>query len=181
MGKTQLAVVGGGPAGVSAAIEAVTTGVQVTLVDENPIDFSMMGLDIPLCFGQRMMPTLRDKGLMLQRVVSSNDLLKEAQDKGVELLLGTYVWGSFRDQENSFQLEKPALGLADEERSWLLEYDSLILAPGGRDLVLGFPGRELAGVMGANAVVSLLGLYQGLTAKRMVVLGSGELGLLAAC
>ncbi|MEE9248138.1 MAG: FAD-dependent oxidoreductase [Dehalococcoidia bacterium] len=181
MDKAQLVVVGGGQSGASAAIEAAKWGVQVCLVDENPLDFSMMGLDIPLYFGQRMMPTLRDKGLMLQRVVSSSDPLKEAQEAGVETVLGTCVWGSFRNQENSRQLEKPVLGLADEERSWLLEYDCLVLAPGARDLVLGFPGRDLVGVMGANAVASLLNLYQGLAAKRMVVLGSGDLGMLAAC
>ncbi|MEE9199584.1 MAG: FAD-dependent oxidoreductase, partial [Dehalococcoidia bacterium] len=91
MDRTQLAVVGGGPAGASAAIEAARAGLGVTLIDENPIGLAMMGLDIPLYFGQRMMPTIQDKGLMLQRVVSSSGLLKEAQEVGVEVLLGTYV------------------------------------------------------------------------------------------
>ncbi len=59
MDKTQLAVIGAGPAGASAAIEAARAGVQVTLIDENPIGFAMMGLDIPFLFGQRMTPILR--------------------------------------------------------------------------------------------------------------------------
>ncbi|MFQ5873412.1 MAG: NAD(P)/FAD-dependent oxidoreductase, partial [Dehalococcoidia bacterium] len=180
MDRAQLVVVGAGSAGVSAAIEAASLGIRVTLVDENPLDLSMMGLDIPLYFGQRMMPTVRDRGLMLQRMVSSNELLGVAQKRGVEVLLGTYVWGSFRNQENSRQIERPVLGLGDEERSWLLEYDRLILATGARDLVLGFPGRDLAGVMGASAALSLMNRYQALTSKRMVVLGSGELGMLTA-
>ncbi|MFQ5874594.1 MAG: FAD-dependent oxidoreductase [Dehalococcoidia bacterium] len=180
MDRTQVAVVGGGLAGTSAAIQAAEADLDVTLVDENPIDFSMMGLDVPFLFGQRMMPTLRDKGLMLQRVVSSSDLLATAQEIGVQALLGTYVWGSFRNEENSRQLERPVLGLADEDRSWLLEYDHLILAPGARDLVLGFPGQSLAGVMGANGASLLLSRYQALTAEKMVVLGSGALGLSSA-
>ncbi|MFQ5934544.1 MAG: FAD-dependent oxidoreductase, partial [Dehalococcoidia bacterium] len=135
MDETQLVVVGGGRAGASAAIEAAKAGLAVTLIDENPIDMFMTGLDIPLYFGQRMMPTVRDKGLMLQRVLSSNEMLSTAQEEGVEVLLGTYVWGSFRNQENSRQLQKPVLGLADGERSRLLEYDGLILATGARDLV----------------------------------------------
>lgn len=180
MESSQVVVVGAGPAGASAAIAAAEAGLGVTLIDENPIDMSMMGLDIPLFFGQRMMPTVRDKGLMLQRVVSSNELLQEAQEKGVEVLLGIYVWGSFRNQENSRQLDRPVLGLANEERSWLMEYDRLVLATGARDLVLGFPGRDLVGVMGANAVASLLNRYQAFTGKRMVVLGTGDLGLSTA-
>lgn len=180
MDKAQLVVVGGGVAGASAALEAVKLGVEVTLIDENPLDFSMMGLDIPLCFGQRMMPTVRDKGLMLQRVVDSNELLSEAQEAGVDVQLGTYVWGSFTNQEHSRQFETPVLGLADDERSWLLEYDNLILATGARDFVLAFPGRHLAGIMGANAVDSLINRYQALAATNMVVLGSGDLGLSTA-
>ncbi|MCH8089687.1 MAG: FAD-dependent oxidoreductase, partial [Chloroflexi bacterium] len=143
MESSQVVVVGAGPAGASAAIAAAEAALGVTLIDENPIDMSMMGLDIPLFFGQRMMPTVRDKGLMLQRVVSSNELLQGAQEKGVEVLLGIYVWGSFRNQENSRQIGTPVLGLADEEHSWLLEYDHLVLAPGARDLVMAFPGQDL--------------------------------------
>ena len=180
MDRAQLAVVGGGVAGTSAALEAARLGVEVTLIDENPLDFSMMALDIPLYFGQRMMTTVRDKGLMLQRIVQSNELLSSARDAGVDVQLGTYVWGSFVNQEHSRQFDAPILGLADDERSWLLEYDNMILATGARDLVFGFPGRHLAGVMGANAVDSLINRYQALTGTRMVILGSGDLGLTTA-
>ena len=180
MDRAQLVVVGGGISGASAAIEAARAGAQTVLIDENPISLSMMGMDIPYFYGQRMMPTVADRGLMLQRVVASNLPLSEAQEHGVDVQLGVSVWGSFRNQENSRQLENPVLGLADAERSCMLEYDQLILAPGARDLVLAFPGRDLVGVMGANAVASLVGQYQSLTARRLVVLGSGDLGLSTA-
>ena len=62
MDRAQLAVVGGGVAGTSAALEAARLGVEVTLIDENPLDFSMMALDIPLYFGQRMMTTVQRQG-----------------------------------------------------------------------------------------------------------------------
>src|SRR5437764_737973 len=47
-------------------------------------------------------------------------------------------------------------------------------------VVGGFPGWERAGVMGANALFSLLTRYRALAARRMVVLGSGSLGLRTA-
>ena len=180
MDRAELVVVGGGVAGASAAIEAARAGAQTVLLDENPISLPMMGMDIPYLYGQRMMPTVSDRGLMLQRVMAANRPLNEAQEHGVDVQPGVSVWGSFRNQENSRQLEGPVLGLADAERSWMLEYDRLILAPGARDLALAFPGRELVGVMGANAVASLVGRYQSLTARRLVVLGSGDLGLSTA-
>ena len=52
--RVPVVVVGAGSAGVAAAIEAARAGVEVLLIDENPIDNDMMAMDVPLYFGQRM-------------------------------------------------------------------------------------------------------------------------------
>ncbi len=177
MERLPLVVVGAGIAGTAAAIEAAKAGVRVTLIDENPIDMYMMARDAPQFFGQRLMPTLRNKALMLERVVSSNEALARAQDAGVDVRLGTYVWGAFRNIETSRLIDGSQLGLADEERSWVVGYDCLIVASGSRDLGMSFQGWNMAGAMGANGAHSLMTRYQALTSRRMVVLGSGDLGL----
>ena len=177
MSTEQVVVVGAGIAGVSAAIEAARLGLAVTLVDEHPLDLSTMAADTPYFFGPRLLPTLGDRGLMMERVVESGERLAEAEEAGVTVLLGTCVWGSFRPEENSRHLEGPCLGLADAERSWMVEYEHLILAPGARDLVLSFPGWELPGVLGARGAIALMTRYQALAGRRMVILGSGALGL----
>ena len=56
-----LVVVGAGAAGVAAAVEAARAGVEVLLVDEHPVDNDMMAMDVPLCFGQRMDATVRNR------------------------------------------------------------------------------------------------------------------------
>ena len=45
---------GAGPAGTAAAIAAAKAGLDVLLIDENPLDFDLMAMDVPLYFGQRM-------------------------------------------------------------------------------------------------------------------------------
>ena len=170
-------VVGAGVAGVSAAIEAARLGLAVTLVDEHPLDLSSMAMDTPYFFGSRLLPTLADRGLMMERVVEAGERLAEAEEAGVTVLLGTCAWGSFRPEENSRHLERPCVGLADAERSWMVEYEQLILAPGSRDLVLSFPGWELPGVLGARGAIALMTQYRALAGRRMVILGSGTLGL----
>ena len=177
MESRPLVVVGAGVSGTAAAIEAAKAGVQVTLIDENPISTSMVGLNVPQFFGQRFMGTLRDKALMLERVAAANEALAEAEEAGVDIQLGTCVWGAFRNFETSRVLDGPQLGLADDERSWLMKYDRLIVAAGSRDLGMSFPGSNMAGAMGANGAHSLMSRYQALTSRRMVVLGSGNLGL----
>lgn len=172
-----LVVVGAGTAGTAAAIEAARAGVQVTLIDENPIGASMLAMDVPQFFGRRTMDTVSDKAAMLQRVTAANGALAEAEAAGVEVQLGTCVWGAFRNTETSRRLDGPQLGLANDEQSWVIKYDRLIVAAGSRDLGISFAGSHMAGAMGANGAHALLRRYQALASRRMVILGSGNLGL----
>ena len=172
-----LVVVGAGPAGTAAAIEAARAGVEVLLIDEHPVDNDMMAMDVPLCFGQRMDGAVRNRALMLERVVETNPALGDAHEAGVDVQLGTYVWGLFANGESVHELPAPMLGLADDRRSWLVGYDRLIVAAGARDVLLGFPGWERAGTLGAGGAAALLLRYRALAARRIVVVGSGALGL----
>ena len=171
MDRTQLAVVGAGPAGLSAALEAAKLGLQVNLIDEHPLDFALMAQEIPLHFGQRMTTTVGNRAEMLSRVVAANSKLQEAEDAGVELQIGVMVWDSSSDQ---------VLALADDVRSWRLGYEAAVFAPGARDLGMAFPGWDLAGVVGARALLTLLNRYQAFSGQRVAVLGSGDLGLQVA-
>ena len=180
MSDPHVVVVGAGPAGIAAALAASEAGARVTLIDEHPIDSSMMGLDIPYLFGQRMTPTVRDPGLMLQRAVAANPGIARAQEAGVDVQPGVYVWGSFRDRQNSRHVMQPVLGLGNDRETWMLEYDRLVLATGARDLSLSFPGRDLVGVVGAQGMCALIEKYQAFSGTRIVILGSGDLALAAA-
>jgi thioredoxin reductase len=172
-----LIVVGAGAAGVAAAVEAERTGVETLLIDEHPVDNDMMAMDVPLCFGQRMQPAVRNRALMLERVVETNPALVSAHEAGVDVQLGTYVWGGFVGGPTVQELPSPMLGLADERRSWLVSYDRLIVAAGARDVLLGFAGWERAGTLGAGGAAALITRYRALSARRLVVVGSGALGL----
>src|SRR5256885_16390745 len=136
-----LVVVGAGIAGVTAAIEAARAGVEVVLIDENPVDNDMMAMDVPLCFGQRMDGSVRNRALLLEGVVESNPELASAHEAGVDVQPGTYVWGAFVNGPSVQELPVPMLGLADDRRSWLLGYDRLVGAAGARDRLFGVPGR----------------------------------------
>jgi thioredoxin reductase len=178
--RVPLVVVGAGPAGVAAAIEAARTGVETVLLDENPIDNDLLAMDVPLWFGKRLHPSLRHRAGMLERVVAANPALADAYDAGVEVQLGVSVWSAFRNGPALRELDGPLLGLADVERSWLLGYQRLVVAAGARDLAMAFPGWDKAGAMGANGAFALMTRYRALVSQRMVVVGSGPLGLATA-
>ncbi len=177
MESKPLVVVGAGVSGTAAAIEAAKAGVPVTLIDENPVPTSMAGLNVPLFFGQKFDNALTNRALMMERMAATNEVMGEAEEAGVDIQLGTCVWGAFRNSENSRLLDGPQIGLADHKRSWMMKYERLIVATGSRDLSIGFAGCDLAGAMGANGAHSLMTRYQALSAHRMVILGSGNLAL----
>ena len=178
--RFEVVVVGAGPAGAQAAIDAARGGKRVLLVDENPVAAGLIGLDVPLYYGGRATAAVQNRGRMLEQVFGANPLLEQAFEAGVEVLLGTCAWGAFVNGPGLNALPEPVIGLADEETSWLCGFEQLILATGARDLALSFAGWDQPGVMGANALQALLIRYEAFAGRRIVVLGSGELALSAA-
>jgi thioredoxin reductase len=170
-------VVGAGPSGIDAAIDAAKSGSKVLLVDENPVSGALMGNDVPLYFGGRMTAATQNAERMLEAIFMSMPELETAMEAGVELLLGTTAWGVYRNGPGVASLPQQVVGLADAERSWLVGFDKIILATGARDLAMAFPGWNQPGVIGAAALQMLLTRYEAFAGRRMLILGSHDLAL----
>jgi thioredoxin reductase len=170
--RTELLVIGAGPAGLAASIEAARLGLKVVLVDENPVSPEAMGEDIPLLFGGRMSGAVRNRAAMTDAFIASDPAIAAAFDAGVDLRLGTLCWGVFANGPAVGWLPGPVAGLADAARSWMIGAAQVIVCAGRRDMGLAFPGWELPGVMGMVAAERLARSYGALDAREAVVLGS---------
>ncbi len=176
---TGLLVVGGGPAGLYAAIHAAQKGLPVVLVDENPVPFATMGSDVPQHYGQGMSGVARNRNGMLEAMIASEPLIEAAFEAGVDVRLGTACWGLYGKSESTRWMPGTVAGLAEEERGWLIGAQHVIVAAGRRDMGLGFPGWDKPGVMGATAAMSLARLGA-LAPRRVVLLGTSAEALVAA-
>jgi thioredoxin reductase len=174
-----LLVVGAGPAGLAASIAAAGHGLSVVLVDENPVAPETMGDDVPLHFGQRMSGAVRNRTAMTEAMLEAEPALADAMEAGVDVRLGTIVWGLYANGPSVGWLPGKVAGLSDGEASWMLGFKSAIVAAGRRDMGLAFPGWHLPGVMGATAA-ERLARFGALDARRAVVLGTSAEALLAA-
>ena len=175
--RYDVVVVGAGPSGIAAAIDAAASGKSVLLVDENPVSGALMGNDTPLYFGGRMTAATQNADRMLEAIFMSMPDLEKAMEAGAELLLGTTAWGVYRNGPGVASLPEQVVGLADAERSWMVGFGKIVLATGARDLALAFPGWNQPGVMGAAALQMLLTRYDAFAGRRMLVLGSHDLAL----
>jgi thioredoxin reductase len=178
--RTRILVVGAGPAGASAAITAADAGASVMLVDENPVDPGLMGLDTPLFYGGRYTGAVQTQARMVEQILAANPLLETAFEAGVDVRLGVSVWGAFAPGYGLASLPGPIAGLADQEKAWMVGFERLILATGARDAAFAFTGWDQIGVMGARAFHALTATYDAFVGRRLVVLGTGDLAVATA-
>lgn len=178
--RADILIVGGGPAGAAAAIACAGAGAKVLLVDENPVDAGLMGLDTPLYYGARYTNAVHNPERLTAQVFAANPLLAGAMEAGAGVELGASCWGAWVPGHGLKSLPGAIAGLADAGGVSMVGFERIILATGARDVALSFQGWDQPGVMGARALVSLISTYDAFAGRRIVVLGAGELGLRTA-
>ncbi|MCC6312700.1 MAG: FAD-dependent oxidoreductase [Thermomicrobiales bacterium] len=153
----EVAVVGGGPAGLSAAIAAAQTGASVTLLEERPVAGGRLRYrSTPLA--------LRPGGQFQAPAELADRAIDEARDAGVRIVTDAPVWGIFADLR---------LGIARGERAELIAPRAVVLATGSTDLPLAFPGWTTPGVFSGRAVLMLVNQHRVLPGRRWAIVGGG--------
>jgi thioredoxin reductase len=157
--------VGAGPAGLSAAIEAAKAGVRVSVFDENAAPGGQLIKQIHKFFGSK------EHKAGLRGIDIGNMLLKEATELNVDIRLDTVVWGIF---------EKNVLGIIQNGRTDKVIPEKVILATGANENTIAFEGWTFPGVMGAGAAQTIMNLHRVLPGKRILMVGSGNVGLIVS-
>jgi thioredoxin reductase len=163
----EIVVVGAGPAGLSAAITAAEIGASVLLVDENRTAGGQLFKQIHKFFGSKE----HRAGIRGFRI--GMELLNHVNEqKNIQLWLNTQIVGVNKDKELwAIQAGKPAMQI---------KADIIILATGAIEKPIHFPGWTLPGVMGAGAAQTMMNIYNVLPGKRVVMIGSGNVGVIVA-
>jgi len=165
MREVELAVVGAGPAGLSAAIEAAKNGVKVLLCDENQKAGGQLFKQIHKFFGSRA----HQAGV--RGIDIGTNLLKQVEESGVEVLLEAVVWGIFANN---------TICIVHKGRNMMVSAKKLLLATGAMENVLAFPGWTLSGVMGAGAIQTMINVHRVLPGKKVIMVGAGNVGLIVS-
>lgn len=163
--KTELAVIGAGPAGLSAAIEAAKNGVDVTVIDENEKPGGQLFKQIHRFFGSR------EHFASMRGFDIGNLLLDNAKKFGVNILLKNTAWGLFPDFN---------IGISDGVKVDVIEANRVIVATGAIENALMFPGWTLPNIMSAGAIQTMMNIHRVLPGKRVVTIGSGNVGLIVS-
>ena len=166
----EVVVVGGGPAGLAGAVEAAKAGVKVLVVDENDRPGGQLFKQIHKFFGSKA----HSAGIRGMDI--GTRLLAETENAGVTVWLDSTVVGLFPDKEMAV-----VRSLGNGEKTTVtVRAEKILLACGGAENAVAFEGWTLPGVMGAGAAQTMINVHRVLPGKRVLMLGSGNVGLIVA-
>ena len=158
-------VVGGGPAGISAALAAAESGARVVLVDDQP------SLGGHLRFSGRTIVDTADAQVKPDPEVIRELTEAAAQSPNIEVLNGATVFGLYQDR---------LLAILTAEGVVRLRAEHVVLATGVQETPLLFENNDLPGVMLASAARRLSNLYGVRPGRRAVVATETDEGYEAA-
>lgn len=165
--RSDLIVIGAGPAGLEAAIAASQAGCSVILIDSFPV----MG-------GQYFKQSRRkvDTSSADSHLNDAQQLFSQVRSLPIDYRCETLVWGIFEGRHNGewFVMTQDSSG------SQQITTKSIILANGAYDRSIPFPGWDLPGVITAGAALTILKNQHYLPGRRILLTGSGPLQLAAA-
>lgn len=166
--KTDVVVIGGGPAGLAAAASAADAGAEVVLVDRNRTLGGILNQCIHDGFG------LHAFGEVLTGPEFAARYVDRALDAGVEVRRDTMVADLSPDG---------ALVCTSPGTRYRLRGEAVVLAMGCRERTRGMlriPGTRPAGVYTAGAAQWLTNLANVRVGRKVLILGSGDIGLIMA-
>jgi len=163
---SDVVIIGGGPAGMCAALAAAKAGVRVTLMDS----FSELG-------GQLVKQTHRFFGSKREhagvRGIEIVKILRQEidQNRHIEVKLNTDVLGIYKDGVISY---------AENKQYGRITGEKIIICTGAAEKMLKFENNDLPGVYGAGAVQTLMNISGIRPGDRVLMVGAGNIGLIVS-
>lgn len=160
-------IIGGGPAGLSAAIELGQRGVPVLLIDDKHRLGGKLVLQTHRFFGSVNACYAGTRGIDIATRLAD----EVAEHETVTSWLDSTAVAVFSDHK---------VGVVREGKDYvLIEPQALLVATGAREKSLTFKGNTLPGVYGAGAFQTLVNRDLVRAAERLFIVGGGNVGLIA--
>jgi sarcosine oxidase subunit alpha len=160
-------IIGGGPAGLSAAIELGKLNIQTLIVDDKDRLGGKLVLQTHKFFGSVEDSYAGTRGFEIGKILTERVEAFET----IDIWLESTVIGIFSDG---------IVGVVSGNKYRQICPRKMLVATGAREKMLSFPGNTLPGVYGAGAFQTLVNRDLVKASERVLVVGGGNVGLIAA-
>ena len=164
--ETECLIIGGGPAGLTAAIELARAGVRTVIVDDKHRLGGKLVLQTHKFFGSIDACHAGTRGIDIATRLESEVRAFEH----VKVWLNSTALAVFSDRR---------VGVLRDGHYFILRPQVLLVAAGAREKSFVFGGNTLPGVYGAGAFQTLVNRDLVRSASRLFIVGGGNVGLIA--
>ncbi|MEA2077288.1 MAG: FAD-dependent oxidoreductase, partial [Candidatus Marinimicrobia bacterium] len=161
-------VIGGGPSGLTAALELADAGFKVIIVDDKAHLGGKLLLQTHKFFGSKADCYAGTRGHEIAVILEK----QVREHENITVMTDTMVAGIYKDSK---------AGLFVNNKNYeIVSFKGLIISAGARERSLIFPGNHLPGVYGAGAFQTLVNRDLIRSSDEIFIVGSGNVGLIAA-
>jgi len=161
-----LLVIGGGPAGLETSLTAASAGVDVLIVDENPLLGGQMIKQTHKFFGSG------DQEAGKRGKDIGNDLIEKVEDNPlINTMTSTSAVGIFDDRVGVYK---------NQEEFIKVNPKKTVVATGATEDMIRFPNNDIPGVYGAGGIQTLMNVNGVKPGNRVLMVGAGNVGLIVA-
>jgi sarcosine oxidase, subunit alpha len=165
--KVPVLILGGGPAGLSAAIELGKLGIHALLVDDKHRVGGKLVLQTHRFFGSADAVYAGTRGIDIATILEK----EVSQYPSIDIWLQSTCLAVYSDQK---------VGVLKNGNEYvLIAPEVLLVACGAREKFLAFKGNTLPGVYGAGAFQTLVNRDLVKPAEKLFIVGGGNVGLIA--
>ena len=164
---TDIVVIGGGPAGMNAAVAAASQGARVYLLERDGFLGGQLNKQTHKFFGSEKQHAAK-RGMDIAGLLK-NELGKQASP--VTVLTNATAIGLYEDGMLTVEHDGKYLKILAK---------AIVICTGASEKFLAFPNNDLPGIYGAGAVQTLMNLYGVVPAKSVVMVGAGNIGLIVS-
>ncbi|WP_333870653.1 NAD(P)/FAD-dependent oxidoreductase [Desulforamulus putei] len=166
MKHTEIAIVGGGPAGLAAALNAAKLGARIHLIDRNDYLGGQLIKQTHRFFGSKEQRA-SERGIDIARELAN----QVTASKNIQVMTEATALGYYEDG---------VLLVEQHKKIFAIKPERLIIATGGAEKTLLFPNNDLPGVYGAGAVQTLVNVFGVKPGKRVLMVGAGNIGVIVS-
>ncbi len=166
MRRVEVAIIGSGPAGLAAAKPLLDAGAKVLMIDRSDMLGGQLTKQTHMFFGSEKQHASK-RGIDILKL-----MVDEIQyHENLTVLTETTVVGLYQDR---------VISCVKHDEYFKIQADYILVASGASEKSLPFENNDLPGVYAAGAVQTLMNVYGVKPGERVLMIGSGNIGLIVS-